>query len=129
MRRREAEDPDRDSAVRIPMGKATLDGDLIVPDSTQGIVLFAHGSGSSRHSPRNRYVAEVLQDAGLGTLLMDLLTVDEEHDRSEVFDIEKLAWRLEGATDWLAARPDVGDLRLGYFGASTGAAAALWAAA
>ena len=115
--------------VHIPVGNRTLEGHLVVPATATGIVLFAHGSGSSRHSPRNRYVADVLRDAGLGTLLMDLLTVDEERDRSEVFDIEKLAWRLQGATDWLAAREDVAGLSLGYFGASTGAAAALWAVA
>ncbi len=118
-----------DEDVHIPVGNRMLEGHLVVPATAPGVVLFAHGSGSSRHSPRNRYVAEVLQDAGLGTLLMDLLTVEEERDRSEVFDIEKLAWRLEGATDWLASRPDLAGLRLGYFGASTGAAAALWAAA
>ena len=118
-----------DEDVHIPVGDRRLEGHLCLPATVSGVVVFAHGSGSSRHSPRNRYVADVLRDAGLGTLLMDLLTVDEERDRSEVFDIEKLAWRLQGATDWLAARADVAGLTLGYFGASTGAAAALWAAA
>ena len=86
------------------------------------------GSGSSRHSPRNRYVAAVLNQAGLGTLLFDLLTAAEEHDRANVFDIDLLARRLVDVTRWLRAQPDVGTLRIGYFGASTGAAAALWAA-
>jgi putative phosphoribosyl transferase len=133
MRRRQAGDPDRGSAVRIPMGKATLDGDLVVPDSAQGIVLFAHGSGSSRHSPRNRYVAEVLQRAGLATLLMDLLTTDEEAIDTQTgrlrFDITLLADRLAGATRWMVEQQQLGQLPIGYFGASTGAAAALVAAA
>jgi putative phosphoribosyl transferase len=93
------------------------------------VVLFAHGSGSSRHSPRNQYVAAVLQRAGVGTLLFDLLTTAEEHDRRLVFDVDLLAGRLSGATDWLRKQAGVADLPLGYFGASTGAAAALWAAA
>ncbi len=118
-----------DEDVRIPVGNRRLEGHLSIPVGAPGVVLFAHGSGSSRHSPRNRYVAEVLQAAGLGTLLMDLLTVEEERDRTEVFDIEKLAWRLEGATDWLVTSPEMDGRKLGYFGASTGAAAALWAAA
>ena len=84
-------------------------------------MLFAHGSGSSRHSPRNRFVAEVLQRAGIGTLLLDLLTVDEERDRANVFDIELLADRLTAATRWLRGRPDTSSCQLGYFGASTGA--------
>jgi len=92
-------------------------------------VLFAHGSGSSRHSPRNRSVAAVLDSAGLGTLLFDLLTTTEERDRANVFDIDLLAARLVDATAWLRRQPGVGDLPIGYFGASTGAAAALWAAA
>jgi dienelactone hydrolase len=92
-------------------------------------VAFAHGSGSSRHSPRNRVVAEGLNRAGLGTLLFDLLTEDEEHDRANVFDIQLLAGRLVGAAAWLREEPDVEGLAVGYFGASTGAAAALWAAA
>jgi putative phosphoribosyl transferase len=91
--------------------------------------VFAHGSGSSRHSPRNRHVASVLSQAGLGTLLFDLLTAEEELDRANVFDIGLLARRLVDVTRWLRAQPKAGPLRVGYFGASTGAAAALWAAA
>ena len=91
--------------------------------------MFAHGSGSSRHSPRNRYVASVLHNAGLGTLLLDLLTPAEEADRGNVFDIPLLARRLSAATDWLAVSDDTAVSRVGYFGASTGAGAALWAAA
>jgi putative phosphoribosyl transferase len=115
--------------VDVPVEGALLAGQLTVPPEPRGIVLFAHGSGSSRHSPRNRYVADVLAQAGLGTLLFDLLTRDEERDRGNVFDIGLLAGRLAGATRWLAGRPETGQARLGYFGASTGAAAALWAAA
>jgi len=119
--------------VRIPAGPSLLDGDLAVPDRVSGIVVFAHGSGSSRHSPRNRYVAEALQQAGLATLLMDLLTRDEERiDMCTArlrFDIGMLAERLVAATDWLARRDDTRDLKVGYFGASTGGGAALVAAA
>jgi putative phosphoribosyl transferase len=104
-------------------------GDLIVPDGATALVLFAHGSGSSRHSPRNRYVADVLHQAGLATLLFDLLTPDEEQDRANVFAIDLLARRLVDATRWVQTQPTVAHLPLGYFGASTGAAAALWAAA
>ncbi len=118
-----------DEDVRIPFGSLRLEGHLCVPPSARGVVLFAHGSGSSRHSPRNQYVARVLQDAGLGTLLMDLLTPAEEHDRARVFDIEELAARLAAATEWVMSHPSASGLALGYFGASTGAAAALWAAA
>lgn len=107
----------------------TLQGDLRVPGRSRGVVVFAHGSGSSRHSPRNRYVAEVLQAGGLGTLLLDLLTPDEEGDRERVFDIDLLASRLLAATRWLRTRPDASTAAVGYFGASTGAAAALTAAA
>jgi putative phosphoribosyl transferase len=118
--------------VRIPVGAVTLEGDLMVPPTARGIVLFAHGSGSSRHSPRNRFVAEVLRQAGLGTLLMDLLTMPEEavDDRtSELrFNIPLLAQRLGVATEWLHRREDMSGFDLGYFGASTGAAAALIAA-
>ncbi|MGW6393476.1 alpha/beta family hydrolase [Streptomyces sp. NPDC055103] len=119
----------RDEDVRIPATGATLAGRLAVPDGATGIVLFAHGSGSSRHSPRNRAVASALNRAGLGTLLFDLLTETEAADRAHVFDTPLLAGRLVSATDWLAGRPGGDDLPLGYFGASTGAAAALWAAA
>jgi putative phosphoribosyl transferase len=119
--------------VRVSAGPVTLEGNLGIPDSTRGIVLFAHGSGSGRHSPRNLYVAGALREAGLATLLVDLLTPEEEEvdlrTRRLRFDIGLLADRLAGATDWLAQEPDTQDLRVGYFGASTGAAAALVAAA
>lgn len=118
-----------DEDVSIPSGGVTVDGHLHVGDGASGVVLFAHGSGSSRHSPRNRYVADVLHDAGLGTVLMDLLTPEEEQDRANVFDIKLLAARLVSATQWLATREDTRPLPRGYFGASTGAGAALWAAA
>ena len=119
--------------VRISLGRSTLDGDLRVPAGAQGVVLFAHGSGSSRHSPRNRYVAGVLNDGGLATLLMDLLTPEEEAADARSghlrFDIRLLADRLGVATEWLAQEPTTRDLRLGYFGSSTGGGAALVAAA
>ena len=118
-----------DQEVTIPVGHVHLSGHLTVPERPQGIVVFAHGSGSSRHSPRNRHVASALNRAGLGTLLFDLLTADEGHDRTKVFDIDLLATRLAAVTDWLQARADVTDLPIGYFGASTGAGAALSAAA
>jgi putative phosphoribosyl transferase len=118
----------RDEEVTVLAGPLRLGGHLTIPEGASGIVLFAHGSGSSRHSPRNRYVAAVLNQAGLGTLLFDLLTTDEEHDRANVFDIELLADRLADATRWPRTHPDVAELSVGYFGASTGAAAALWAA-
>lgn len=117
-----------DEEVEIPSRGVRLQGQLHLPVPATGVVLFAHGSGSSRHSPRNRFVASVLQKAGLGTLLLDLLTPGEEHHRANVFDIELLARRLSSATDWLAARADTASCEVGYFGASTGAAAALWAA-
>jgi putative phosphoribosyl transferase len=101
----------------------------MVPAGAAGIVLFAHGSGSSRHSPRNRFVAETLNQAGLGTLLFDLLTPSEELDRTRVFDIELLADRLVQATKWLLTQFETPRVRLGFFGASTGAAAALRSAA
>lgn len=103
-------------------------GHLHLPEPVAAVVLFAHGSGSSRHSPRNRFVAEALYDAGLGTLLLDLLTPAEEVDRANVFDIELLAHRLMAATDWVASRSDIAQCRIGYFGTSTGAGAALRAA-
>jgi len=119
-------------SVRIEGAGVTLEGDLSVPPAATGIVLFAHGSGSSRHSPRNRQVAESLQQAGVGTLLFDLLTTAEESEdrwtRQFRFDIPLLARRLVASTDWLVAQGQAG-LPLGYFGASTGAAAALIAAA
>jgi putative phosphoribosyl transferase len=107
----------------------TLPGDLAIPGGASAVVAFAHGSGSSRRSPRNVEVAERLQAAGLGTLLFDLLTDVEAEDRDKVFDIALLARRLEGAAGWLRADPDVRGLPIAFFGASTGAAAALVAAA
>ena len=119
--------------ISIPAKGATLRGDLTIPAGTRGLVLFAHGSGSSRLSPRNRMVARRLQAGGFGTLLFDLLTAREEAvdaiTRDLRFDIEFLADRLTTATEWLLATPATRSLRLGYFGASTGAAAALMAAA
>jgi putative phosphoribosyl transferase len=119
--------------VEIPVADVVLEGNLTLPAHPRGTVLFAHGSGSSRHSPRNRFVAEQLQEAGFATLLMDLLTGAEEViDRQTAqlrFDIRLLAGRLVGATDWLGRQRTIQDLPLGYFGASTGAAAALIAAA
>lgn len=118
--------------ARVVTNAVTLEGDLVIPAGARGIVLFAHGSGSSRHSPRNRFVAEYLQKQGLATLLIDLLTEKEEsldHYRAHLrFDINLLAERLVGATDWLADDARTAHLRLGYFGASTGAGAALVAA-
>jgi putative phosphoribosyl transferase len=121
--------PDCDSDVEISSGGVRLQGHLHVPEPASGVVLFAHGSGSSRHSPRNRFVADVLFRAGLGTLLLDLLTPEEELKRHLVFDIELLADRLITATEWLATQPETATCPVGYFGASTGAGAALWAAA
>ncbi len=118
-----------DLEARIPVGPLVLQGLLHLPDQARGAVLFAHGSGSSRRSPRNRFVAGVLQQAGFGTLLLDLLTPQEERLRTKVFDIELLAGRLTAATRWLRDRPGVATCPIGYFGASTGAGAALWAAA
>jgi putative phosphoribosyl transferase len=119
----------RDEDVEVVVGRVTLPGRLTVPSGATGVVVFAHGSGSSRHSPRNRAVAKVLNDAGLGTLLLDLLTPEEELERSNVFDVDLLAARLLGATTWLHAQPGLAHLPVGCFGASTGAAAALRAAA
>jgi putative phosphoribosyl transferase len=115
--------------VQIPSDGRQLKGTLSLPEQYQSIVVFAHGSGSGRFSPRNQFVAGTLQSAGIGTLLMDLLGEDEEDDRERVFDIELLAGRLQSAADWLRAEPKTQACRLGYFGASTGAAAALVAAA
>lgn len=119
----------RDDEVVVEAAGASVTGHLTVPQQPRGIVVFAHGSGSSRHSPRNRYVAEVLQSAGLATLLFDLLTGAEEQDRSNVFDIGLLARRLVDVTVWLRSVQDTAGLPVGYFGASTGAGAALRAAA
>src|ERR1700682_2383854 len=119
--------------AQVPAGSVTLDGNLTLPEGSQSVVLFAHGSGSSRHSPRNRYVARMLNEAKLATLLIDLLTPHEEviDERTAQlrFDIDLLAERLVDTTDWLSQYPDTKHLRIGYFGASTGAAAALVAAA
>jgi putative phosphoribosyl transferase len=115
--------------LAIPAAETELPGRVVVPQDARGIVLFAHGSGSGRLSPRNRRVAAVLEEAGLATLLFDLLTEDEAQQRAKVFDIELLGRRLAGATEWLSSDDDLGSLRVGYFGASTGAAAALQAAA
>jgi putative phosphoribosyl transferase len=114
--------------VEISVDGVSLPGDLTVPAEASGLVLFAHGSGSGRKSPRNRLVARTLFDAGVATLLFDLLTPEEELDRANVFHIELLASRLGSATAWAEQEPE-GRLPVGYFGASTGAAAALWAAA
>jgi putative phosphoribosyl transferase len=116
--------------VRIPIGSAgEIVGDLKVPEPARGLVVFAHGSGSSRHSPRNRHVAAALNEHGLATLLLDLLTTGEERDRAKVFDIPLLAERLVAATRWAQTDPQTARLPIGYFGASTGAGATLWAAA
>ena len=121
--------PDWDEDVEVSAGAVRLAGQLAMPDQASGIVVFAHGSGSSRHSPRNRYVAAVLNQAALGTLLFDLLSPDEQAYRANVFDIGLLARRRTGVTRWLRAQAAAAGLPVGYFGASTGAAAALWAAA
>jgi len=118
----------RDDEVIVDVGRLRLPGHLTIPIGARGIVVFVHGSGSSRHSPRNRTVADSLNALGLGTLLFDLLTQEEEIDRSNVFDIELLTERLVGATAWLESHFE-GRMAIGYFGASTGAAAALLAAA
>jgi putative phosphoribosyl transferase len=117
--------------VEIPISAAgrRLAGTLALPRGAKALIVFAHGSGSGRFSPRNRFVAEALQDAGLGTLLIDLLEADEAEDRDKVFDIPLLADRVQAAAFWLAEETETSGLRLGYFGASTGAAAALVAAA
>lgn len=115
--------------VELAVDGVRLAGDLRLPDGARNVVMFAHGAGSSRHSPRNRYVAAVLNQARLGTLLFDLLTPREELDRANVFDIGLLARRLTAATEWLRSRPGAESFTVSYFGASTGAAAALWAAA
>ncbi len=118
--------------VQIPAGHSILDGILEVPERARGLVIFAHGSGSSRHSARNRHVASTLQREGLATLLFDLLTLEEEHLDARMghlrFDIDFLSGRLRAATGWAAHQEQTAGLRTGYFGASTGAAAALVAA-
>lgn len=120
---------DLEARILIPADGLELEGDLAVPGHSRGLVLFAHGSGSSRLSPRNAYVARALRGAGIGTLLFDLLGEGESQDRRRVFDIPLLAERLLRATEWVRGEPRTKALRVGYFGASTGAAAALVAAA
>jgi dienelactone hydrolase len=119
-------------AVTVAVDAVILEGNLSVPTAAMGVVLFAHGSGSSRHSPRNRYVADLLNESGLATLLIDLLTEDEQEVDLQTgqlrFDIPFLAKRLVAITEWLARHPEVPGLRIGHFGASTGAGAALLAA-
>ncbi|MGH9875264.1 MAG: dienelactone hydrolase family protein [Pyrinomonadaceae bacterium] len=123
----------KDGEVQISAGSLLLNGELKIPENANGIVLFAHGGGSSRHSPRNQYVADVIRNAGVGTLLFDLLTPQEEeidnYTREFRFDINLLARRLVAATNWLATQSETSQLRPGYFGASTGGGAALVAAA
>jgi dienelactone hydrolase len=119
--------------VQIPAGRAVLSGNLTIPENAMALVMFAHGSGSSRHSPRNQFVAHTLNRAGLGTLLFDLLTPEEEaldiYTREHRFNISLLAERLVHATKWTRQKEETRDLRIGYFGSSTGGAAALVAAA
>jgi len=122
----------KEEVVVIPVGKATIEGNLVIPIGARGVVLFAHGSGSGRFSPRNQYVAKVLNEAGIGTLLIDLLTKEEDEIDTATgefrFDIGLLSQRLEVATEWLKQNPATKSLAIGYYGASTGAAAALIAA-
>lgn len=115
--------------IYVPVDSAVLEGALAIPPRAEGMILFAHGSGSSRHSPRNNFVAKVLRSGNLGTLLIDLLTEKEDATYQTRFDIELLTRRLVAATQWLMEQPQSKDLGIGYFGASTGAAAALRAAA
>ena len=121
--------PHSEKIVQIPADSVLLEGALVVPEQARGLVVFAHGSGSSRFSPRNNFVAQVLRQAGIGTLLMDLLTEEEDAIYETRFDIALLTDRLLLATRWLQKQPDTQHLVIGYFGASTGAAAALKAAA
>jgi putative phosphoribosyl transferase len=129
MATRDSEVPARERVVAISAGHRTVHGILRTPPDPKGMVAFAHGSGSGRFSPRNQFVANGLEDAGFGTLLIDLLEEDEAADRRKVFDIALLADRLRAAADWLGSDPETRGLPLGYFGASTGAGAALVAAA
>jgi putative phosphoribosyl transferase len=122
-------DTNKEILVHIPVDGVTLEGALAVPANADGLVLFVHGSGSSRFSPRNNFVARELRNAGLGTLLIDLLTRVEDQDYERRFDIPLLTQRVVRVTAWLRAQPETKQLALGYFGASTGAAAALQAAA
>ena len=116
-------------SIQIPIGEIELEGELVIPSQAKGIVLFAHGSGSSRQSPRNQYVAQALHSENIGTLLFDLLTAEEDTVYETRFDIDLLTERLILATKCLMKQPQIKDLPIGYFGASTGAAAALKAAA
>jgi dienelactone hydrolase len=118
-----------DTVVSIPVDTVELEGELIVPDEAPGIVVFAHGSGSSRHSPRNNFVAEVIRSEGMATLLFDLLTEEEDEQRENRFDIPLLTDRLQAVADWVERQEETQQLSVGYFGASTGAAAALRATA
>lgn len=115
--------------ISIPAGGVKLDGELIIPEGAQGIVIFSHGSGSSRHSPRNRFVAGRLHQERMATLLFDLLTEEEDEFRQNRFDIELLTTRLQKVTHWISQQNETHRLPMGYFGASTGAASALKAAA
>ena len=124
-----ADPPGFEREIILTAGQVELPGHLAIPDRAAGVVIFAHGSGSSRRSPRNRFVAAALNQAGVGTLLAYLLTPGEELSRANVFDVRLLAARLTDITRWLQRHPGARDLPVGYFGASTGAAAALWAAA
>ena len=117
------------ATVKIPAGPVRLNGERVLPADTKSVLFFVKGSGSSRLSPRNIFVAQVLQQQGIGTLLFDLLTTSEERDYAVRFDIDLLTQRLLAATAWLRENPETKTLRIGYFGASTGAAAALRAAA
>lgn len=119
---------DEEVSIDVDVG-VTVSGHLTVPTLARGVVVFVHGSGSSRHSPRNQQVASVLNEAGIATLLFDLLTVEEADSRANVFDIELLSDRLIQVTKWLRTQTGLKELDVGYFGASTGAAAALWVAA
>lgn len=114
-----------ETVLSIPVDDVALKGKLIVPEDATGLVVFAHGSGSSRHSPRNNFVAEAVRERGLGTLLFDLLTEQEDQDRENRFDISLLTDRLNAVTQWLRDRSETAELPIGYFGSSTGAAAAL----
>jgi putative phosphoribosyl transferase len=116
-------------AVTTYADHVALPGTLALPTDAAGVVVFAHGSGSGRASPRNIRVARALNEAGLGTLLLDLLTPQEERDRANVFDVPLLAGRLTAAVEWLEWQPEAAHLPVGLFGASTGAAAAIWNAA
>lgn len=120
---------ENESLVEVPAGDANLEGIIGMPENATGIVLFAHGSGGGRLSPRNNHVARVLRDVGIATLLMDLVMVEEAEDRDRAFDIDLLAQRIIITTDWLEESPDTKHLRVGYFGAGMGAAVALKAAA